>query len=120
MEEKRKSGFRQRSKSGVIEMNQALRSDDYVTFAVKAATALGLERPPKSVLRLFKVSGGAVIQNNDITICGVSCKWTLGNYLTLLKKSPGSVKVGVAYVTVDEISTSESEGHCSPGSSTKV
>lgn len=93
-----RKGFRQKSKSAVIELNQAKRSDDYATFAVKAASALSLTNPPKSVLRIFKVNGGAIIQNEDIMINGQRRDWTLGNYLALLKKSPSAVKIGVGYL----------------------
>ena len=108
-----RSGFRQKSKSTVLEMNQAKRSDDYATFAVKAASALSLEIPPKSVLRIFKVSGGAVIQNEDITIHGEQRNWTLGNYLALLKKSPSAVKIGVGYIHDETQSDSGREGSSS-------
>ena len=99
-------------------MNQAQRSDDYNTFAAKAARALDLNVEPTSVLKLFKVSGGALIQNDNITLKGVSRKWTLGNYLSLLKKSPSSIKIGIACVD-DTCSTSDDESE-SPGSHHEV
>ena len=87
MVEKKSGVCIQKSKLGVIEMNQAQRSDDYNTFAVKAATALELNVEPTSVLKIFEVSGGTLIQDDNISIKEISRKWTLGNYLTLLKKS---------------------------------
>ena len=40
---KRKNGYGQKSKAGIIELNQARRSDTYDNFALKAANALGLD-----------------------------------------------------------------------------
>ncbi len=98
MSETKCGTFRQKKNSVVVEMNQARRNDDYATFAVKAASALHLREEPCSQLRLFKVSGGAVIQNEPIPMKEMRNRWTIGNYLKLLKKSPSSVKIGVAYV----------------------
>ncbi len=104
-----RSGFRQKSSSTVIEMNKAKRSDDYATFAAKEASALSLKPKPKTVLQIFKVSGGAVIQKEDIPFKGKQQKWTQGNYLSLLNKSPSAVKIGVGYLDDVHAHLSDSE-----------
>ena len=90
-------GFRQKTKGQAVEL-QVRRSDDYDNLAIKAASALKLRSLPHSSLRLFKVSGGAIILNEDVVVNKIPRAWTLGNYLALIKKSPSSVKIGVAYV----------------------
>ena len=59
------------------------------------------------------MSGGAVIQNEDITIHGEQRDWTLGNYLALLKKSPSAVKIGVGYIHDETQSDNDKEGSSS-------
>ena len=44
---------------------------------------------------LIKVAG-SLIKDEDITINGVNKPWSLGRYLQLLKKSPSSLKIGLA------------------------
>ena len=53
------------------------------------------------------MSGGAIIQDGNITTNGISRPWTLGNYLLLLRKNPASVKIGVAYVDDDHTDSDE-------------
>ncbi len=101
MVETRSAGFCHKKKGQAVEL-QVRRSDNYNDFAFKAATALKLQPYPCSSLVLFKVTGGAVILNEAIFVKKKSRPWTLGGYLSLLKKGSSSVKIGVGYVIDEE------------------
>ena len=106
MVEKPSGGFQRKARGQCIEITDAQRSDDYISFAIKAANALDLLPLPSSYLCLFKAAGGAVIANKEIMVNKKLRPWSLGNYLSLLKKSPSNVKIGVAYV-YDDLNKSE-------------
>ena len=36
--------------------------------------------------------------------------WTIGNYLLMMKKSPSSVKIGVGYIELSDLSSSSDDG----------
>lgn len=107
-------GFRQKKKGQSIEI-QVQRSDHYDDFALKAAVALKLRFLPRSSLCLFKVTSGAVILDEDIVVNRMRRPWTLGNYLSLLKKGGHAVKIGVSYV-VDPVRTDRSSSPDLPSS----
>lgn len=79
-------GYRRKPKERLLEI-EVKRSDDYLTFANKAASALQITVFDGSQLSLFKTSNGAAIVNDILKINDQWKPWTLGNYLRLLKKS---------------------------------
>lgn len=105
MKEKKSGGYQRNSHNQPLEITTARRSDTYNSFARKAAAALNLKAPAfLSSLCLFKATGGAKIVNSEIVINEISRPWTLGNYLSLLKKSASNVQIGVGYVRDDTLS----------------
>ena len=106
MREKPSGGFQRNTRGQSLEITNARRSDDYNTFAEKAAAALNIKPLPSSSPCLFKAFGGARIANDDLVVNDKVRPWNLGNYLSLLKKSPSNVQIGVAYV-MDDYSLSE-------------
>lgn len=101
-----KRGIFQRGSAPFIEV-EAARSDDYMTFAWKAADCCQLGGNSLGTgLSLFKMNGARIL-NRVVTVKGNKKPWTLGNYLLMMKKSPASVKIGVGYV--DESSTSSED-----------
>lgn len=109
MKEKSSGGFQRNTHCQSLEITNARRSDSYYTFAEKAAAALNLKPLPCSSLCLFKPKGGAKIACDDLVISEMSRPWTLGNYLLLLKKSPCSIQIGVAYVIDDSSLSAETD-----------
>ena len=89
-----------------LQMHNEVMIIKIISFAIKAANALDLQPLPSSYLCLFKAAGGAVIANKEIMVNKKLRPWSLGNYLSLLKKSPSNVKIGVAYV-FDDLNKSE-------------
>ena len=108
MREKPCGGFQRNTRGQSLEITTACRSDNYNTFAEKAAAALNLKPLPHSFLCLFKPLSGARISNNDVVINQIPRPWNIGNYLLLLKKNPSNVQIGVAYV-IDDSSLSDSD-----------
>ncbi len=64
---------------------------------------------PCSSLCLFKAAGGAKIVNNDLIVSKKVRCWNLGNDLSLHKKNPSSVLIGVAYA-IDRGHSDDSDG----------
>ena len=94
MKESRVGTF-SRTKQPFIEM-EANKSDNYTTFAKKAAVKCRLSDEKGKILSLFKLNGARVL-DEKVTVKGNQKPWTLGNYLLLMKKSPSNVKLGVGY-----------------------
>ena len=107
MRKKAGGGYQRYKQHSSIEITHARRRDNYSEFAEKAVLALELEQPALVSSSLFKTSGGALIANDDIIINGQTRAWTIGNYLTLLKKSPSNVQIGVGYVLSDDHSSDD-------------
>lgn len=105
MREKPSGGFQRKKCSQPLEITTACRSDTYLSFAHKAAAALNIKPPSNSSssLCLFKVTGGAKIVDSELIINEVR-PWTLGNCLSLLKKSSANVQIGVAYTREEPLS----------------
>ena len=63
-----------------------------------------LKLPPKEgkSATLFKFNGARIL-NADLIINGTKKKWTLGNYLLMLKKSANNIKMGIGYVPSDNL-----------------
>ncbi len=80
-------GFQRKPKGQCVEITDARRRDGYVEFAEEGASALRLNWLPDSPLSLFKPVGGAVIPDKDLTVNKKLHPWTLGNYLSVLKKT---------------------------------
>ena len=51
--------------------------------------------PPEQSTSLFKLNGSKILDER-LTVCGREKEWNLGNYLQVIKKSPSSLKLGVA------------------------
>ena len=62
---------------------------------------------------MLKVTGGAVILNEDVMVNKKKRPWTLGSYLSLLKKSAGAVKLGIRYM-IDPAPTEHSSSPSLP------
>lgn len=79
---------------------EASRDDTYIEFCSKSERALKMTVPEsyKEVLTLFRLNG-TVVLDQKLLVDGsdVDRDWTLGNYLTKIKKSPNNVKFGVGY-----------------------
>lgn len=106
MGEKPSGGFQRKKRTQPLEITTACRSDTYLSFAQKAAAALNIKPPSNSSssLCLFKVTGGAKIVDSELIINEEVRPWTLGNYLSLLKKSSANVQIGVAYTREEPLS----------------
>ncbi len=48
---------------------------------------------PKTKMSFFKLNGTRIL-NEDLIIDGNKRKWTLGNYLRVIKRSPGRLMLG--------------------------
>ena len=94
-----KYGVYSRGKSSYVEV-EAFRNDTYEVFVSKAARKCKLRHEKHKLLSLFKLNGARIL-NEDLNVNGKIKSWTLGNYLTLLKKSPSNVKLGVGQVLAD-------------------
>lgn len=94
-----KPGVYTRAKgSSFIEIT-ARRKDDYVTFCKKAAKACKLVEKGSRELCLFKMNG-AQIPNAPMktATAGKQKGWTLGTYLSAVKRAPANVKIGIGYI----------------------
>lgn len=94
-------GVYTRGKAPVIEV-KARKGDNYETICKKAANACGLVETTSKELCLFRFNGVRIL-NQDITGSSGNHKewtreWTIANYLTALKKSPGNVKFGIGFI----------------------
>ena len=84
--------------SNLIEM-EASRDDSYETLS-RAADALHIGST-RTKMCLYKPST-VCIGNMELTVKSVKKKWTLGNYLLAVKKSPAQIKFGVGYLQGEE------------------
>ena len=105
-----------RAKQPFVEM-EANKSDNYTTFAKKAAIKCRLSEEKGKLLSLFKLNGARVL-DESVTMKEKLKPWTLGNYLLLMKKSPSNVKLGVGYFTPppEDVTSSSSSSSDSFGS----
>ncbi len=71
------------------------RNNTYSELLCKAAAKIEIPFREGYFVFLIKVAG-SLIKDEDITINGVNKPWSLGRYLQLLKKSPSSLKIGLA------------------------
>ena len=98
-----RSGSFVKGKSPYVEI-KASKSDQYEDFAKTAARKLNLGPAKGKVLSLFKLNGARVL-NDSISLRKKVVPWTLGHYLSLMKKSASSVRLGVGYVMPEEVSS---------------
>ena len=91
-----KPGVYSRAKTPLIEV-KARKGDDYKSVCRKAATACHLKATDTQELCLFRVNGVQIL-NEKITLAKKQKRWTIGHYLTAIKKSPGNVKFGIGYI----------------------
>ena len=107
-----KEGLFTRGKSPLIEI-KANKSDSYETFVSNAARKCQLQIHPRKTLHLFKMSGARIL-NESVSVNGKSRPWTVGNYLSMLRKGAASIKMGVGSTSVpDRIDLSVSDDEVS-------
>lgn len=85
---KSKHGVYTRSNDPFVEM-EAYRTDTYSTFVRRAAQKCRLREKENNIISLFKLNGARVL-DEPVTLKGKAKRWTLGNYLLLMKKSPNN------------------------------
>ena len=95
-----KGGLFTRGKSSLVEI-KANKSDSYEAFVNKAAKKYQLQIHPRKTLHLFKINGARIL-NESVLVNGKSRPWTVGNYLSMLRKGAGSVKIGVGSTSVPD------------------
>jgi len=88
-------------KSSLIELS-VVKDDSYKVFVHKATDKLGLTERKGMKLQLFKLRG-ARITDEPVTVHSNYRKWTIGNYLCVLRKSADNVTLGEAHVTTDNV-----------------
>lgn len=84
---------------------EACRSDTYDRLLRKAIKKCKLSARSGMSPSLFRMNGTRLL-NESLVIKGKEKEWTLGSYLQALKKSPHSVKLGVAFVSEPLLSSS--------------
>ena len=78
-----------------LEEIEANRDDSYEDIISRVVTALHLPKVGQT-FALYRPNT-AHIPNADLTVNLQKRKWTLGNYLLVLKKSPSQIKFGVGF-----------------------
>ena len=92
-----KSGIFSRAGNPFIEMEAC-----YTNFIKKAAKKCRMNGKKDTYISLFKVNGARIL-DEPITLKGKAKRWTLGNYLLLLKKAPSNVKLGIGYLPISKV-----------------
>lgn len=94
-----KPGVYSRAKGTSFIEITARKTDDYTTFCKKAAKACKLVGKGSRELCLFKMNGAQIpdVPMKTATT-GKQKGWTLGTYLSAIKKAPTNVKIGIGYI----------------------
>ena len=80
---------------------RAKKGDNYETFCEKAAKACKLQEKPSQEFCLFKMNGAQILNEPLTSAVGKEKGWTIGNYLTAIKKGSGNTKIGIGYTKLD-------------------
>lgn len=86
-----------------LEEIEANREDCYDQIVARAVKALNIPQRGRT-FSLFKPTS-AHIPNTDLPVKSTKRKWTLRNYLLMIKKSPSQVKFGVGYSECEQSET---------------
>lgn len=101
-----------------VEM-EATKSDSYQTVLSRAVKKCKLSRPTGTIASLFKLNGCRIL-DEAFVVKNESKEWTLGNYMSVMKKSASNIKLGVAYISVPIFSDSGEESPMDSVSPTTV
>ena len=83
-------------RSGAIPIEiEASRKDTYRILLDRIIKKCKIPPEQRKNTSLFKLNGSKILDER-LTVCGREKEWNLGNYLQVIKKSPSSLKLGVA------------------------